>query len=73
MSLPGFRIKDIKTTNICFPLYVENYILNEHYFTEKGNFDSRLSLSRLRLSRITAYLEEKNLVLVITQKSNIRL
>ena len=26
---------------------------------------SRLSLSRLRLSRITAYLEEKNLVLVL--------
>ena len=34
---------------------------------------SQLSLSRLRLSRITAYLAEKNLVLVLTQKSKIRL
>ena len=33
---------------------------------------SRLSLSRLRLSRKTAYLEVKNLVPVLTGKSNSR-
>ena len=33
---------------------------------------SQLSLSRLRLSRITTYLEETKLVLVLTQKSKIR-